>query len=69
MQVPLDRFHGLLQGKEHDDREGQLAFAGKILRAHAMTSNEAAIAQLSAQRFNKINDMDRDGFDHGTLVS
>jgi len=65
MQVSLDRLHGLLQRKEHNDDKSQLTFAGEILGAHAMACTEIRVAQLVTQRFDKTDDMSGDAFNKG----
>ena len=59
VQMALDGFDGLLEDKKHDDRESQLAFAGKVLRSHAMASQENWIVQFGAECFDKDEQMFR----------
>ena len=53
VQVALDRLHGLLQHKEHEQRKGQLALTGEILGPHAMASQKGFVAQLGAQALDE----------------
>jgi hypothetical protein len=59
VQMALDGLDGLLQHKKHQQRESQLPLAGKVLRPHAMASQELWIAQLSTQSGDQCNEVTR----------
>jgi hypothetical protein len=66
MEMPLDRFNGFLQYKEHDQGKGQLPLPCKIFRPHSVTSDEGSIAEPGAQSFDKFHQINGDGLKHGS---
>src|SRR5271165_481252 len=66
MEMALDRFDGFLQHEEHDQGKGQLPLARKIFRSHSVASDERRIAETDPQRFDKLQEISRDGRKNGS---
>jgi hypothetical protein len=54
--MPLERFDGLLQDKQHKDGKGQLSVTGEILRSRAVARNKFRVAKLAPESFKQTED-------------
>ena len=66
VQVALEGLHGLLENKEHQHSETELALACKVLRSHPVARQESWVAQFSAESLDQGDEITWDVMSNGS---